>query len=91
MGAWNRRVDGDALARARPALDDADELVPEHERLREDGVADARFLEPVPVGAAQADGGHAHEHLAGSGRRRRLVVQAEIACGVQAEHLHCWP
>jgi hypothetical protein len=82
------------IAGSRTSFDDADELVPEHERLREDGVADPRLLEPVPVGAAQADGGHAHEHLAGCCSRRRLVVQAKVAGAVKAKHLHdrgCWP
>ncbi len=92
--ARDRRIDGDPLAGARASLDHADELVPEHERAREDGVADPRLLEPVPVGPAEADGGHAHEHLAGRRRGRRLVMQTKIAGAVEAEHLHdrnCWP
>ena len=48
---------------ARPRLDHADELVTEDERPRQDDVADPALAEPVQVGAAQADGGDAHEHL----------------------------
>ena len=34
--------------------------------------------EPVPVGAAEADGGDAHEHLPRRRRRVRLVVQPQV-------------
>ena len=71
--ARDRRVDGDAAARQRAGLDDARELVPDHERRGEAAVADPALLEPVQVGAADADRLHPHQALARArlGRRAR--------------------
>jgi hypothetical protein len=65
--------------------------VPEHKWPREDGVADAGLVEPVPVGAAQADGGYAHEDFACSGVGRRLVVKTKVVDAVESENLHGCP
>ncbi len=85
-------VERHALARAGAGLDRPHEFVPEDKGAVEDGVADPPFEEPVPVRPAQADGGHAHENLAVARLRRRLVVEPEIACAVEAKGLHGrWP
>ena len=83
--ARDRGIDGDALALARAGGDDARELVPEHERSLELGVADAALEQPVTVRAAETHGGDADEHLARRGRRVRLVVQSQLARPVQPE------
>ena len=90
--ARDRGVEGNPLACPRPRLDHADELVAENERLRQDDVADPALVEPVQVGAAKPDGGHAHEDLVFAGRRHRLLVQPKIAPVVKAERDHRgWP
>ena len=86
--ARHRRVEHDALARARPLRDDAGELVAEDERLAQHRVADPALEEPVPVGAAETDAADAHEHLARLRLGVRLVVQPQLAGGVQAQRLH---
>ena len=78
-------IDGDAFALARPGDDDARELVPEHERMLEPGVADAALEQPVTVRAAETHGGDAHEHLPRRRRRVRLVVQPRLVRPVQPE------
>ena len=86
--ARHRRVEHDALARARPLLDDARELVAEDERLAQHRVADPALEEPVPVGAAQPDAADAHEHLTGLRLGVGLVVQPQLAHGMQPQRLH---
>jgi hypothetical protein len=71
------RINGHAIAGAPTGLDRADEFVTQDERLRQNSVADPALAEPVPVGAAEADGGHAQEELAVARCRRRLLVQTE--------------
>ena len=80
-------IDGNALALTRAGGDHPRELVPEHERMLELGVADAALEQPVTVRAAESDGGDAHEHLPRRRRRVRLVVQAQLVRPVQAERL----
>ena len=90
--ARNGRVEHDALAGAGAGGHDAGELVAEHERAVEQRVADAALEEPVPVGAAEADAAHAHEHLPPLRLGCGLFVQAQLACGVQPQRLHAgWP
>ena len=86
--ARDRRVDGDPAACQRPGLDDARELVPDHERRGEPAVADPALLEPVQVGAADADGLHAHKALARARLGRRLVAEADVAGAVEAGDPH---
>ena len=86
--ARHGRIEDHPLARARTGFDGADELVPEDERLRQDGVADRALDEPVPVGAAEADRRHANEQLALARLGRRLLVQAKVAGAVQSQRLH---
>src|SRR5207248_2845514 len=74
--AGTRRVDGDALARARARLDGGDELVAEHEWFRQHGVADRSLYEPVPVGSAEPDRADPQENLARCRLRSVFVVQA---------------
>ena len=83
--ARNGGIDGNALALTPAGGDDARELVPEHERMLEPGVADATLEQPVPVRAAEAHGGHAHEHLPRRRRRVRLVIQPKVVRPVQPE------
>ena len=78
-------IDGNAFALTRAGRDDARELVPEHERVLELGVADAALEQPVTVRAAETDGGDAHEHLSRRRRRVRLVVQPQLVRPVQPE------
>ena len=90
--ARHRRVEHDALACARPLDDDAGELVAEDERLAQHRVADTALEEPVPVGAAEPDTADAHEHLPRLRLGIRLLVQPQLADGVQAQRLHAgWP
>jgi hypothetical protein len=42
----------------------------------------------VQVGAAEADRGDAHERLGLARLRARLLVQAQVACRVQAQRAH---
>ena len=60
-----RWVDRDSLAGPRSVGYDGADFVAQHERPREDGVADARFLEPVQVRATQADSCHPQQDLTG--------------------------
>jgi hypothetical protein len=83
-----RGIERDAFTRTRPVRHRADELVPEHERVIEHRVSDAALREPVQVGAAEADGGHAQEQLARRGLGRRLVVQAQVALVVETKRDH---
>ena len=55
------------------------------------GVADSTFDEPVPVGAAEADGVDAHDDLAGLRHGLSLVDDAQLACSVEPERLHGCP
>ena len=82
------RVDGDASAVERSALDDAGELVPEHERLGQPGIPDAALAEPVQIGSAQADGRHADQTLAVGRRRWGLVGDADVTETVQPGNPH---
>ena len=90
--AGERRIDGDAPAVERTALDDARELVADHERLREARVADAALLVPVQVGAAEPDRLDAHEALPRAGRLHRLLRNAHVTDAVhtsdRAERSH---
>ena len=86
--ARDRRVDGHAPAGQRPLLHDARELVPDHERRGQPRVADRALLEPVQVGAADADGLHADEALPRFRSRRRLVAQPHVAHAVEARDPH---
>ena len=81
-------IENHPLARTGTGFDGADELVPEDEGLRQDGVADRALGEPVPVGAAEADRRHANEQLALTRLGRRLLVQAKVAWAVQTQRLH---
>ena len=83
--AGNGGIDGNAFALTRAGGDHARELVPEHERMLELGVADSALEQPVAVRAAEPHGGDAHEQLAGRGRGVRLVVQAQLVRPVQPE------
>ena len=88
----HRGVEHHALSLARPGLDRPDELVPEHERPVESGVADPSFEEPVPVRPAQPDRRHAHGDLSIVRLRIRLVVEPQVAWGVQTQGLQeRWP
>ena len=83
--ARNGGIDGNTFALASARDDDARELVPEHQRMLEPGVADAALEQPVPIRAAETHGGDAHEHLPRRGRRVRLVVQPRLVRPVQPE------
>jgi hypothetical protein len=77
--ARDGRVECDSLPRARPRHDYTGELVTEHERALERGVADRAFGDPMAVGAAQPDRGDVHEDLPLARDDVRLLVQAKIA------------
>jgi hypothetical protein len=72
--ARDRGIDRDPATDLGAGLHDADELVAEYEGTGEDSIPYAALDEPVTVGAAEAYGGHAYEHLTVSGARRRLLV-----------------
>ena len=82
--ARDRRVD----RHRGPVLGDAGELVAEHERAVEPGVADARLAVPVQIGSAQPHGGHPHQAVPGRHVRRRLVGDPQVADAVQADGPH---
>ena len=82
--AVQRGVDGDAAAVERAALDDARELVADHERVPELRVPDAGLLVPVQVRAADAHGRDAHQALTVADRGHGLPGDAHIAGAVQA-------
>jgi hypothetical protein len=90
--AWDRRVDRDTLARARPLRDDGHRFVPEHERPFEDRVADPALREPVQVGSAEPDRRDAQQRLVRARGAHGLLVQAHVADVVEAERDHRgWP
>ncbi len=73
---------------ARGAVDDdAAELVAEHERTLEPGVADRALPVPMQIRAAQADRGHPQEHLVRAARGHRLGADAEVAGAMEAGNL----
>ena len=76
------RLDDDALTLARAGHDHAAHLVAEHERLVDDGLADAAVLVPVEVGAAEAYGGDAHELLAGGDDGLGFLVDTDVVGAV---------
>jgi hypothetical protein len=85
-------VERHALAGALAGLDRPHELVAEDEGPVEHRVPDPALQEPVPVGPAEADGGHAHENFAVAWLGRGLVVEPEVAGAVEAKGLHeRWP
>ncbi|HEX7526051.1 MAG TPA: hypothetical protein VF327_07060 [Gaiellaceae bacterium] len=77
------RIDGHPIPGARTGLDRTDEFVAQDERLRQNSVADPTLAEPVPIGAAEADGGHAQEELSVAWYRRRLLVQTKVSRAVK--------
>jgi hypothetical protein len=84
-----RRVDGDPGSGARTRLDDPGELVAEHERPGQHGVADPSLGEPVQVRTAESDRGHADEAVPGWWiGRRGLVDDAEISGTEQTRGSH---
>ncbi len=86
--AGNRRIEHNALPRARAARDNACELVAEDEWLAEERVTDAALDEPVAIRPAETDGTDSDEYLPRARLRVRLFVQSKVACRVQAQHLH---
>jgi hypothetical protein len=70
--ARDRGVDSHPLSVQRPALDGPSELVAEHQRRGELGVADVPLTEPMKIGAAQPDRGDAHQALVRSWHGSRL-------------------
>ena len=89
--ARDRRVDGDAAAGQRAGLDNARELVPDHQRGVQARVSDRALVEPVQVGSADADGLDAHERLARPRLGLRLVGHAQVADAVEARDAHQRP
>ena len=82
------RIERHPFSGARPGLDRADELVSQHERVRQGGVADRPLDEPVPIRSAEPDCGHADQNLPVGRCRGGLVVEAEVAPAVEAQRLH---
>ena len=82
--AVQRGIDRDPHAVERAALDHAGELVADHERVRELGVADAALLEPVQVRAADPDGLDPHQALLRPRRWHGLLGEAQVAGPVEA-------
>ena len=72
------RLDDDALALARAAHDDAAHLVAQHQRLDDDGLADAAVLIPMQIRATEADCGDAHELLAGGDDGLGFLVDTNV-------------
>ena len=85
--ARDGRIGDDPLARPRAVDDDAAELVAEHERTLEPGVADRALPVPMQIRAAQADRGHPHEHLVRAARGDRLGADPDVARAMEAGNL----
>jgi hypothetical protein len=88
LPARNRRLESDPLPGSLTCRDSADELVAEDERLIQDCVADSSVREPMQVRSAETDGADLKEELPLVGKRRRLVVKAQVARIVQAKRHH---
>jgi hypothetical protein len=78
------RITDDPFACPRAVDDDAAELVAEHERTLEPGVADRALAVPMQIRAAQADRRHSQEHLVRAAGGDRLRADPEIAGAVEA-------
>ena len=90
--ARDRGVERNPLTRPRSRLDHADELVAEDERPGQNDIADGALVEPVQIGAAEPDGGDAHEDLVVARRRHRLLVEPQVALVMEAQRDHRgWP
>jgi hypothetical protein len=81
--ARDGRVDRDADAVERAALDDAGHLVPADERAGDLGVADAALLVPVQVRPADPDRGDPHQALALGHLRHRILGQTQVVRAVE--------
>ncbi len=77
------RVGDDALTGPWPVGDDATELVAEHQRPSQAGVADGALAIPMSVRAAQPDRRDPDQDLAPSGRRDCLARDPDVAWGVE--------
>ena len=81
-------IEPDRAAGQRAGDHDAGQLVPEHQRSGDRGVADRARGEPVQVGAAQSDGRHADEALPGSDDRVGPLLDADVAGRVEDGAMH---
>ena len=88
QSAWNRRIHCHGGTGERPLVRDTAHLVAKDKRPRQLRVPDSTLLEPVQVGPADADVGHADQGLAGSSDRRIFLVQLEITGGMQPYDAH---
>jgi hypothetical protein len=86
--ARDRRVDRHEPAAKATGLDHPGELVAEDQRSLELDIAGPAVGEPMPVGAAQAHRGDPHESVARIRGRGWLVVDPELAAGVESEREH---
>ena len=66
QSAWNRRVHRHGCTGERPIVRDTADLVAKDKRPRQLRVPDTTLLEPVQVGPADADVGHADQGFAGA-------------------------
>jgi hypothetical protein len=73
---------------ARPSGNDAKELVTQYEGLRELGVPDAAFTEPVTIGTAEPDSGDTDQELIVVGCRFDFVVQAKVTGVMESQRSH---
>jgi hypothetical protein len=81
-------IEHDPLTGPPTRLDDAPELVAEHERRAEHSVSDPAFDHPMPVGTAEPDRRDAYQQLTLERSGIRLLVQTQLPGSVQSQSLH---
>jgi hypothetical protein len=87
VAAGVARLERDALSRPPSGLDDAADLVAEHQRSRQ-ARARATVLVPVKVRSAETDRGDAHQLLARSWHWLMHRLEAKVADGVESQCIH---
>ena len=86
--AGDGRIDGDPLAAPRPLGDHSRPLVPEHQRVREGGVADRALVPPVQVRAADPDRGDPHQAHPLARPGHWLIAHPQVAGRVESRRSH---
>jgi hypothetical protein len=82
FAAGDGRIDRHSLSLSVTAVNDAGELVTQHQRSIQAGIANAGRLIPVQIGAAKPDGRYAQHNLVLSGDRIAFIVQAQLTNSV---------
>ena len=86
--ADNRRVHGHPFALPVPLQNHRGKLMPQHQRLCQLRIPNARLGKPVQIRSAQPDGRHLQQRLARPGDRGILLDKPHVAYAVQSNGLH---